>query len=394
MSSIAKVHSLIDTNVSETLQEKVRAIDAKMGTLSHQARYLEFESVLSAYQEEKGKLKGVQAIQILAVLFTALTQRKRNDGEPFWGPHQFNYHLLIGRKEEAVARQAWFLIDQEGMAPSTVQTSIMRHVSDVVRYRKVDPREAFRTVVQLLKEFGTGEGLGGGWSPAVQNQIRAEFQLPPLPQPGARKRRAAAEDKHVVEWAPVEGAPTEGESEQPAAEEPVTRKSVRTQRQAAQPRVLSEEECLTRDIREKFGQLMDLRLMQVPEEERAHVRASVRNYIRETFEYLRQTCERRARNHAIWEGLGDVQRRANERKEYEEACRFFVGSPPKNKLIGPGKFKAAKAIWRQKSKDLHPDHNPDTNTLNDFRKTQRYWTIIQDYHEKFKEESQEKPQDT
>ena len=395
MPSLASVRHKIDmvgTDVSNDLRQKILSLNETHESLPHEERFNKYLEVLNDYFREKGitKVKGVADTYVLAALFSDVTGRKRPDGKDYWGTHIFHYHFLVGRQPKDVAPLAWAMIDGENYAPATIQTAILRHVNDVTKQRGLPGKQVFMHVVKRLLEMNDSgkSGMRGGWSHEKQNQIRADYKLPPLSPPGRRKNRKTSADAHEVEWVEegsevVETAPEVGEEVTPEVVEEAALSSAPAEKGRKPPRKAKanpEEDRIVGALRGLVSEWIELRAPTISAGDQPRIKAEVRARFSEFVDYVRCTFKRLSDAKDRDEHESAQARAIRERQECRESCLFFgIPFPPESKQF--------RAVYRERVKHLHvggdvtPEHRPLYDLLNERRVVIENWLA----HTKIKE---------
>jgi len=385
---------LVNLNISDSLRAEIARIDAEYETMPRKECYEAFKGVLRRYFEENPPSgKKPSELPLLAMLFWEVTKRtkvaktakKRGQLVSYWGLNNFNYVFILGRPENEVSDISWTLVDDYKIAASAV-VEVYKIVKEIAKETNQPVLDVYTTVLQLQKEFdSTGRtGLNQIWSESVQNRIRKHFGLGPLPPKGTRKHKNVLPPMKKV----VEPQMTEETSSPSAIPEMASVKDRPHTEPSPEPivkvvRALDTKEA-AKNVKAAFIELIDLRTAEIPIGERSRVRSMSLSFLSDAIEFLNSTCRRLAREERDQRALSAATKALNARRDYEHACSYFGVKVTGHHLADEAPIKK---IFRQMSKDLHPDLNPgrEKEVLPRFQELQEKYEIIVSYNHTQKE---------
>lgn len=304
--------------------------------------------ILEEYRKEKGEVKNLSKLQILAFLFETVTgvpmEGPTKAQNSYWTTNRFNRVNVVSKLGEA----GWNLTDNHDMRASVVG-GLRLHAKDYASHARISQKDAFIKVLEVAPT--ADDGVIRGINGVTADSIRKALGLSPRPPQGQRRGSKSKPNNKKVEA--------------PPAAEPAVEAEPKIRRSSSE-----REQQLVKELREKGEELIALRLQDVPEDDRLSMERDLRAELRITIRLILTSTRTK---------LAGVAEQ--DRKSYLRACQEIGIDVPKNGLCD---FPKARTQHRMLAKERHPDCGG--TDVHAYQAVNEAWGVIREYHEKYEQQ--------
>jgi hypothetical protein len=375
-----KNRARVDSNVSEPLRDLIEDYIKRFPRLKQrELREIEVEIWERYCKEKSASGYGYEFIHVLRALVGERTNQKS---------HNFNYRRRLFSFQEPLAQHLARLIDEEKEVLSSIH-ALGALVEERINATRNTVDHELNQLLALIED--TGEGV---WSDRLRNYSRKDLGLTPFIRQGKKQAKSldaacAVFGKDVVEQylaskpelEPDLELPSERKSNGVAVRSKKNGKASRSStaivlcprakdRKHRQP-VDRERASKLRELRELFGQYVDVVLSPVPE---LH-RASLDRFLKQDFQLLVNVLHSAVAKYS--------KQKRQESFPAVASAAGILGMDPNSYTA-----KTLKARLRDLALAIHPDHNQSPEAAEEMRAVNDAYTTLRKHLETKKESHQ------